>query len=90
MFRKSHICKFADLIFLDFRLPPPPPFRKRGNLGYADHIFFAVCGYAICGLTTSANPQMHNFYTYKYKLKKCSDSNLRTTFDFWDMAFRSL
>ncbi len=39
-FRKSQICKFADLIFfLELRI-----FHKCANLRFADHIFLAICG----------------------------------------------
>jgi hypothetical protein len=44
----------------------------------ADYKLFAICVVAIygpnwfCGLKTSVNPQMHNFSSYKYKLKMVS------------------
>jgi hypothetical protein len=55
------------------------------DLRFADYMFLAICGFAICGpsyfcvLKTSANPQIHNLYPYKYKLKS-AHSNSRTTF----------
>jgi hypothetical protein len=58
-------------------------------LGFADLRFSDI----FCGLKTSANPQIHHFYPYKYKIK-CSHSSLWTTFAFGSvlsyMAFRSL
>jgi hypothetical protein len=76
MFRKSQIRKFADKTFLDLWT-----FRKCDNLRICDiasHLFFA-------DLKTSAN-------TFTKISLKCSRSNLRTTFVFWDthMSFRSL
>jgi hypothetical protein len=84
-FHKSQICKFAELnFFLDLRtfanvaicgfvICRPYIFCE---LRFADPIIF-------CRLKTSANPQMHNFSSYKYKLKMLH-SNLMTTFGFWD------
>jgi hypothetical protein len=61
-FHKSQIHKFADCIFLDLRT-----FRTCGNLQICDlwNQFFG-------GLKTSANPQKHNFFPEKYKLKMLS------------------
>ncbi len=54
-FRKSQIRNFADLHnLLDLQT-----FRKCG-FGIADPIFFVICG-----LLTSASPQMHTFSPYK-------------------------
>jgi hypothetical protein len=62
--------QFAELRFADhFSL-------RFADLVFADPIIF-------CRLETSANPQIRKFYPYKYSLK-CSHSNLRTTFSFWD------
>ncbi len=69
------------------------------DLRFAGHLFFVICGSAICdkiifgGFKTSANPEIHNFSPYKYKLKMHS---FKFKDDFWlleqfrDMAFRSL
>jgi hypothetical protein len=51
----------------------------------------AFCGFAICGpkfgfgLKTSANPHIHHFAPYFTSISlKCSHSNSRTTFGFWN------
>jgi hypothetical protein len=79
-FSKTQICKFAELkIVLDLRT-----FRKCG--GFADSIFFLLCGFVICNLwicdlqaqssfKISVSPQILTFSPYKYSIY-CSNSKL--------------
>ena len=46
-FRKSQIRQFGDLIF--FGLAGLPQMWQFADLRFADHIFFAICGFANCG-----------------------------------------
>jgi hypothetical protein len=50
------------------------------DLGFAVHIFFAICELTICELKTYANPQILNFIFFKYKLKMLS---FKFKDDFW-------
>ncbi len=59
--------QFADLRFADLR------FLLFAGLRFAGSIIF-------CGLTTCANPQIHNVYPYKYKLRMLS---FKVKNDFW-------
>ncbi len=58
----------ADLIFL-------PQMWHFVDLRFADHIFFAICGFAIFGPSLFADMkllQIHNFSPYTHKLKMLS------------------
>jgi hypothetical protein len=61
-----------------FRLVDLPQMWQFADLRIADHIFlgFADLQFAdsifFCGIKTSANPQIHSFYSYKYKPKVLS------------------
>jgi hypothetical protein len=73
-------------VFLDLRT-----FCKCGSLRICCCGPYMICGFGICGpnyffgFKTSANPQIHTVIFLLTNIGlKCSNSNVRITFGFWD------